>query len=93
MVHAEPEDHQDAMFVWLCSFCFAFIPGTKVLRLKYVLLVDTHATTFYGRLLNIFIVWFPPALELKLKEEETLILAAIQNYPITARNDLDMHYY
>jgi hypothetical protein len=51
------------------------------------------ATTFYGRLLNIFVVRLPPAPELKLKEEETLILAAIQNCPITARNDLDMHYY
>ncbi|KAJ6540310.1 hypothetical protein B0H19DRAFT_1036237 [Mycena capillaripes] len=71
---------------------------------RYVLLVDTNArrprlaplyepVTFYGQLQNIFVVRLPPARELQLKEETTLILAAIRKCEITVRNDLDMHYY
>ncbi|KAF7354478.1 hypothetical protein MVEN_01137000 [Mycena venus] len=35
----------------------------------------------------------PPAPELKLRKEETLILAAVRRCKIEAKNDLDMHYY
>ncbi|KAJ6521755.1 hypothetical protein B0H19DRAFT_1277057 [Mycena capillaripes] len=71
---------------------------------RYVLLVDKNQrnsrlapsfkpVTFYGQLQNIFVVKLPPAVELELKEPTTLILAAVTECKITAKNDLDMHYY
>lgn len=72
--------------------------------MQYVLLVDINArrarlapsyvpTNFFGQLQNIFVVKLPAAPELQLEEETTHILAAIRRCDITARNDLDMHYY
>ncbi|KAJ7784947.1 hypothetical protein DFH07DRAFT_864335 [Mycena maculata] len=86
MMHSETDDQRDATYV------------------RYALLVDVNArrqrlapryvlTTFYGQLQNIFVVKLPPAAELELEEESTLILAAIQKCEIEAHNDLDMHYY
>ncbi|KAJ7710910.1 hypothetical protein B0H17DRAFT_914593, partial [Mycena rosella] len=70
----------------------------------YALLVNANArskrlapryelTTFYGQLRHIFVLKLPPAAELDLTEETTLILAAVTQCKITAHNDLDMHYY
>ncbi|KAJ7433126.1 hypothetical protein B0H11DRAFT_2376974, partial [Mycena galericulata] len=86
MMHSETDDRRDATYV------------------RYALLVDVNArrqrlapryvlTTFYGQLQNIFVVKLPPAAELELEEETTLILAAIKKCEIEAHNDLDMHYY
>ncbi|KAJ7771163.1 hypothetical protein DFH07DRAFT_866511 [Mycena maculata] len=86
MIHAEPEDRRDATYV------------------RYVLLVDVNArrlrtapryepTTFYGQLQNLFVIKLPPAPELELEEETTLILAAVQKCAVIAQNDLDMQYY
>ncbi|KAF7348742.1 hypothetical protein MVEN_01393300 [Mycena venus] len=71
---------------------------------RYTLLVDQNArharlaprfipVDFYGQLQNIFVVKLPPADELNLTEETTHILAAVTQCEITAKNDLDMHYY
>ncbi|KAJ6462061.1 hypothetical protein DFH09DRAFT_1494478 [Mycena vulgaris] len=86
MIRAEPDDRRDATYV------------------RYVLLVDANAryarvapryepVTFYGQLQNIFVVKLPPTAELELQQETTLILAAVRKCDVTARNDLDMHYY
>ncbi|KAJ7804467.1 hypothetical protein B0H14DRAFT_2383690, partial [Mycena olivaceomarginata] len=48
---------------------------------------------FFGQLQHIFVVKLPPADDLDLTKETTLILAAVTECKITAKNDLDMHYY
>ncbi|KAJ7936723.1 hypothetical protein B0H13DRAFT_2303428 [Mycena leptocephala] len=50
-------------------------------------------TTFYGQLQYIFVVRLPPSDELGLKEEETLILAAVSECQVNAHNTAGMHYY
>ncbi|KAJ6578960.1 hypothetical protein B0H10DRAFT_2236012 [Mycena sp. CBHHK59/15] len=85
------------------------LPGGLALNAtpsKYVLLVDAnagnrrlapryHPATFYGQLQNIFVVKLPISDELGLKDETTLILAAVHRCETYARKDvdLDIHYY
>ncbi|KAF7372350.1 hypothetical protein MVEN_00095200 [Mycena venus] len=86
MMNADTDDRRDATYV------------------RYVLLADINAkykriaprfepVTVYGQLQHICVVKPPPAPELKLKKEDTLILAAVRRCEIEAKNDLDMHYY
>lgn len=102
MMNADPDDRRDATYVRVRPL--NKFPFSCLKCLKYVLLADINAkykhiaprfepVTFYGQLQHICVVKLPLAPELKLKKEETLILAAVRRCEIEAKNDLDMHHY